>query len=138
MEYKISIEQYTAALKESRLLGLRCKNCGAVTAPPRMVCRKCAGTDLEICELSGKGKIVTFTSVYVPPANRQGETPYLVIMVELEEGPWLMGNLDALDPRNAGFELIGKRVKLIPRTQNSRDDRSSVPLFILDETTGHG
>ncbi|MCR4393057.1 MAG: Zn-ribbon domain-containing OB-fold protein [Dehalococcoidales bacterium] len=138
MEYKISIEQYSAALKESRLLGLRCKNCGAITTPPRMVCRKCASTDLEICELSGKGKIVTFTTVYVPPANRQGETPYLVIMVEMEEGPWLMGNLAEVDPRNASMELIGKRVRLIPRTQTTRDDRSSVPLFILDEETGHG
>jgi hypothetical protein len=77
-----------------------------------MVCRECAGSDLEITELNGKGKIQTFTTVYVPPEGREEESPYIIALVELDEGPWIMGNLTGTEPAQATMELIGKRVKL--------------------------
>jgi uncharacterized protein len=134
MQYKLSIQDYMAALRENKLLGLKCRNCDTVTAPPRMVCRKCTGTDLDIIELSGKGRIVTFTSVFVPPDAFVGKTPYLVVMVELEEGPWLMGNLDGTDPSSASMNLMGKQVKTIKRPPSGepKPEDSIVPLFMLE------
>ncbi|WP_369692222.1 zinc ribbon domain-containing protein [Desulfonema ishimotonii] len=48
-------------------MGLKCNRCGTVTCPPKMTCQECAGTDLEITELSGRGTITTFTTTYVAP-----------------------------------------------------------------------
>ncbi len=112
MEYKLTFKDYNEALKQNRLLGLKCKKCGTVTTPPKMVCRECSGSDLEITELDGVGKIKTFTTVYVPSEGREAETPYIIVLVELDEGPWIMGNLAGIDPNDADMDLVDKRVKM--------------------------
>jgi uncharacterized OB-fold protein len=122
MQPKLTIKEYTEALINTRLLGLQCQDCGAVTAPPRMVCRKCCGTNLEVIQLSGKGKIVTFTSIHVPPESRQGQPP------------WLMANLSGIDTDTASMELIGKRVRMVtPHLPAEKHPPVGVaPLFVLE------
>jgi uncharacterized protein len=132
VEYKLSVKDYLLALKENRLLGLKCRECGAVTVPPRMACRSCSGLDLEVQRLAGRGWVVTFTSIHVASAERHGQAPYLVVMVELDEGPWIMGNLSGLDPHLASMELIGKRVEMItPSLVLKTKEDGVAPLFKL-------
>jgi len=112
MEQKLYFKDYNEALKQNKLLGLKCRVCGAITVPPKMVCRQCASPDMEIVELKGSGKIRTFTTVFVAAEGREGEVPYIIVMVELEEGPWIMGNLEGIDPKQASMKIIGKKVKM--------------------------
>ncbi len=112
MEQKLYFKDYNDALKQNKLLGLKCRSCGAITIPPKMACRQCADTDMEVTEVKGSGKIRTFTTVFVGAEGREAEVPYIIVMVELEEGPWIMGNLEVSDPRTASMELIGKKVKM--------------------------
>ena len=112
MECKLTFKDYNEALKKNKLLGLKCHSCGAITVPPKMVCRQCASPDMDITELNGKGKIETFTTVNVAPEGREDECPYIIVLAELDEGPWIMGNLTGIDPNKATMELIGKRVKM--------------------------
>ena len=134
MEYKLSFKDYSDALKENKLLGLKCQECGAITVPPKMVCQKCTSPDMEIVELKGRGKIRTFTTVNVAPEGREDEVPYTILLVELDEGPWIMGNLDGIDPATATMELIGKRVemghKVFPGDKYSAGEGAR-PLFTL-------
>jgi len=134
MESKITVKEYLAALKENRLLGLKCQQCGFVTTPPRAACRKCAGFESKVVELSGKGRITTFTSVYIAPQDRQGKTPYLVVMVELDEGPWIMGNLSGIAPNQATIDLIGKRVTMNNLLISGKPNPENIPspMFVLD------
>ncbi len=135
MEYKLTFKDYNEALKKNKLLGLKCNECGAITVPPKMVCRKCASLDIDVIELSGKGKIQTFTTVYVAPEGRQGECPYMVVLVELDERPWIMGNLIDINPAEVTMELIGKRVKMghkvFPGDKYSAGDGAR-PLFSFE------
>jgi uncharacterized OB-fold protein len=112
MEHKIIFKDYNEALKQNKLLGLKCLACGALTVPPKMVCRQCTSPDMEVVELKGTGKIRTFTTVYVASEGREDEVPYVIVMVELDEGPWIMGNLDGIDPTQANTGLIGSRVQM--------------------------
>jgi len=112
MENKLIFKDYDEALRQNRLLGLKCRACGAITVPPKITCRQCAGSELEVVELKGSGKIRTFTTVNVAPEGREDEAPYTIVMVELDEGPWLMGNLEGIDPSNVSMELIGKKVAM--------------------------
>jgi len=112
MEHKVNFKAYNEALKQNKLLGLKCKQCDTITAPPKITCGQCASTDMDVVELSGSGKIQTFTTVFVAPEGREGECPYTIVMVELDEGPWLMGNLAGVEPDKTTMELIGKRVKM--------------------------
>ena len=108
MEYKLTYEKYKEALIGGKFLGLKCNKCGAYTVPPKKVCLECTSEDMDIVEISGKGEIRTFTVIRGPPEGFEG--PYIVGMVELDEGPWVMGNIVDLDPDKAGMDLIGKKV----------------------------
>lgn len=112
MDYKLPFADYNESLKKNKLLGLKCKDCGFITTPPKMVCRKCTSSNLEIVQLKGTGKIQTFTTVFVAAEARETECPYTIVMVELDEGPWILGNL-YVDPNKATMEnLIGKKVTM--------------------------
>lgn len=125
MEYKLTHKAYTEALKENKLLGLKCDACGAYTVPPKKVCIDCASEEMEIVELSGTGKIRTFTVIRVPPEGFEG--PYVVGLVELSEGPWLMATILGIDADKANMEIIGKNVVLghtvIPEDKFSAGER---------------
>ncbi len=135
MEYKLTFAAYNKALKKGKLMGLTCKDCKTVTAPPRMVCSECAGTNLDIIELSGRGTIKTFTINSVAAENRECEAPYTIVLVEL---PWIMGNLMVIDPAVVTMDIIGKKVamgklgpKVFPGDKYSAGD-SARPLFNLE------
>jgi uncharacterized OB-fold protein len=134
MDNKLIFKEYNEALQQDRLLGLKCNACGVITVPPAMVCRQCSGTDLEVTEVKSSGKIRTFTTVYVAAEGRENEVPYTIILVELDAGPWIMGNLDGIDPKTASMELIGKRVemghKVFPGDKYSAGE-GACPLFRL-------
>ncbi len=132
MEYKLTFKEYAQALTQGKLLGLKCKSCGKITVPPKMTCQECGGTDLDIVELNKHGKIVTFTLVNVAPEGRQNEVPYIIALVKLDEGPWIMGNLADIDPSKATMDLIDKEVnvgfKVFPGDKFSPGDQAR-PVF---------
>jgi uncharacterized OB-fold protein len=135
MEHKLTFKDYNEALKQNKLLGLKCKQCDAVTVPPKITCGNCASADLDIVELSGKGKIQTFTTVFVPPEGRESECPYVIVLVELDEGPWIMGNLTGIDPNKVTMDIMGKKVNMghavFPGDRYSAGDEAR-PLFSLE------
>ena len=110
MEYKLTYNAFKEALKQNKLLGLKCNQCGAYTAPPKKVCMECASEDMEIVELNGKGEIQTFTVINVPPEGF--EAPYMVALVKLDEGPWIMGNVIGIDLDKATMDLMGRKVEM--------------------------
>ncbi len=132
--YKLTHLQYFEALKENILKGLKCLDCGAITVPPKATCDDCGSDNHEIIELSGKGTIKTFTVIRVAPEGFKA--PYIVVNVQLKEGPWLVGLLNDLDPDRATMELIGKKVRLghkvIPHMKYTAAE-GVVPLFSLSE-----
>lgn len=91
------------ALGEHKLMGTRCRQCGAVHLPPRPICPQCLGADVEWVELSGKGKLAAFTVIYIAPtamlaAGYGRNNPYLAGIVQLEEGPSVSAQILGFDP----------------------------------------
>ena len=106
---KLRFIDYCKHIKEGKLVGLKCEDCGHYIFPPKSYCPNCGEDRLSKAELSKSGKIKTFTVVRVAP---EGFTPpYIVAIVELPEGPQVMGNLD-YDPDKADFSLLGKQVDI--------------------------
>ncbi|MHA1992307.1 MAG: Zn-ribbon domain-containing OB-fold protein [Candidatus Hodarchaeales archaeon] len=70
-----------------RLLGTRCSKEDIKYFPPRFVCPSCGGPCEDGIKFSGKGKLVDFTIIHVPPLHQQLLTPYIMGLVQLEEGP---------------------------------------------------
>ncbi|MDY6789903.1 MAG: Zn-ribbon domain-containing OB-fold protein [Thermodesulfobacteriota bacterium] len=136
MEYPLTFGQYNKALKKNTLLGLKCKQCGKITCPPQMRCPECSSLDLEVVDLSGTGTIQTYTTIYIAAENRGNEVPYVIVLVKLAEGPWIMGNLYDIDPDKANIELIGKEVKMgnrvFPGDKYSNGDAARPVFSFLD------
>lgn len=102
-----TIRPFTAAafnqyLAERKLMTVRCATCGGVYAPPRAICPKCHGEEMEWVEASGKGKLAGFTVIYSGPTFmvEQGfdkKNPYVSGIVKLEEGTFISARITGLD-----------------------------------------
>ncbi|MBC8358293.1 MAG: Zn-ribbon domain-containing OB-fold protein [Candidatus Aminicenantes bacterium] len=87
----------------------KCKNCGIVFFPPRLICPECKKREFEETKLAEKGKILTYTIIRVPPRQFVDQAPYAVGIVELDDGVKLTAQIVDCD-----FEdlKIGLKVKL--------------------------
>ena len=101
---------YQEGLGQGRFIGSRCPECDGVTFPPRAVCSICGGKRLEPVEIEGKGRLRSFTVARVAPKGFK--PPYIVALVELDQGPWVIGNMPDLDPDAITMEYIGKPVEM--------------------------
>lgn len=107
---------YWNAARERRLVIRKCKACGELHFMPRHLCPVCWSDDLEWLNSKGIGRVHSFSII-----RRASDTaftsrvPYVVALVELDEGPRMMANIlgdDALnvaigDPVNVIFEDRG-------------------------------
>lgn len=110
MQAGVFLKDYIQALAEGRFVGARCQACGALTFPAKAVCGQCGKAKLEPAELSGQGKLTTFTVCRVAPEGKK--PPYIVAMAQLAEGPCVIGNLEGVEPGAADMSLIGRAISL--------------------------
>lgn len=103
-------EPYWAAARERRLVMPRCRACGRHHFYPRTLCPHCGGAELDWAAVAGTGVLYSYTIVNRAPSPAfDSELPYVVAIVELDEGPHLMTNLVGCEPAAA---KIGMRVKV--------------------------
>jgi uncharacterized OB-fold protein len=94
------VGEFWSAAADGRLLIQRCTACGTRQFYPRQVCAACGSTP-EWEQASGRGVVHTFTIVRQNGAKPfSAELPYVVAIVELEEGPRMMGNVTGCAPEN--------------------------------------
>ena len=88
--------EFWQAASEGRLLYQRCPRCDHRQFYPRALCTACAESP-EWAEASGRGRVHTFTIVRQFGGKPfRDELPYVVAMIDLEEGVRMMGNLTGL------------------------------------------
>jgi len=75
-----------------------CRACGHCFFFPRAACPQCLSADLEWRRASGRGRVYTFTVVHRGARDFPLGTPYVLAMVDLEEGPRVMTNLVDVEP----------------------------------------
>jgi uncharacterized protein len=90
MVEKLTVDAFYREAKAGKLVGLKCDQ-GHVTIPPRRTCRVCLSPNLEVVELSGMGKIITYTDVYSKSSDYPLDAPYTLALVNLVEGGNLFG-----------------------------------------------
>lgn len=73
-------------LAAGHLSSTRCTACQHMTFPPKPVCPECWGRDVVWERLSGKGSLYSFTEVSAAPATFADEAPYVLCLVDLDEG----------------------------------------------------
>ena len=85
------------AVKEHRLLIQRCCACGTLRHPPRPMCPSCNSLAWDTVEASGRATVYSFVMPRHPEFPFM-EYPYIVALVELEEGTRLVTNIIGTTP----------------------------------------
>ena len=77
----------------------RCTDCATWRHPPRARCASCGSEQSEWALASGRGQVYSWTITHraIDPGFAD-ELPYAVLVVEMDEGPRLIGNLRGLVP----------------------------------------
>jgi uncharacterized OB-fold protein len=101
---------YWEAAREGRLDIPLCGDCGKHHFYPRAICPHCHSDNLKFDTVSGRGKVHTFTIARRPagPAFAD-DVPYVVALIELEEGPRMMSRIQTDDPEKV---RIGAKVEV--------------------------
>jgi hypothetical protein len=102
------------AAREGRLVIQRCRSCGALRWPPLVGCPECRGRETTWDEVSPGGTIWSFVVYHRAfAAELKDQIPYTVVMVELDDGPYLVGRLVDEDSRPAvGDRVIAEFVEI--------------------------
>jgi uncharacterized protein len=69
------------------------------------------GEDVDLVALSGQGTVYSFTTVTTPAEPYESFAPYVLALVQLDEGPLVTAQLTDLD----GPPAIGLRVEMVVR-----------------------
>jgi uncharacterized OB-fold protein len=87
----------------------KCKKCGRIFFPPRLVCSDCRGRDFEPARLAQDGVIETFTIIRIAPSGFGDEAPYAVGIIKLDDGVRVTAQIVDCEPESLN---IGDRVRL--------------------------
>jgi len=93
------------------LFGTKCGSCGTVDFPPRTICPKCGRQSLgrmARMKMAGKGTLVSYTVIHDAPAAFELLKPYVLGIIELDEGARLTSQIIDVDPAAV---KIGMRVE---------------------------
>ena len=107
---------------EHRLLIQRCAECATLRHPPRPMCPVCNSLAWDTLEASGRGTVFSFVMPHHPPYP-WFEYPYIVVLVDLEEGVRLVSNLCDVAPADV---TIGMPVEVF---YGHFDDGVVLPQF---------
>ena len=69
-------------LEDNKVMGTRCKDCGMAFFPPRADCYQCLTSNMEWFEVSGKGKLVSFSELKYAPVGFEEDVPYCIALVD--------------------------------------------------------
>ena len=93
-----------------RLEAGKCKKCGHINFPARLICPECGTKEFETIRLGGRGKLETFTVIHTAPDGFADLAPYAVGIVQLEEGVKILAQITDCNPAEIkiGDKLITK------------------------------
>lgn len=106
---------FTAAARAGEVAIQQCVGCGHCQLYGRMYCTVCGAADPPWRTASGQGTVYSFTVVRRAPSEHfRGRVPYVIALVNLVEGPRLMGIFSPVEPGLAdapSLPAIGMKVE---------------------------
>jgi uncharacterized OB-fold protein len=116
---------YWNAARQRQLLIRKCDDCGELHFMPRYLCPVCWSDNLKWVECKGTGSVHSYTIIRrAPMAVFAPRVPYVVALIELDEGPRMMANVLT----QAALSIaIGDRVQV---TFEDRGDGALIPQFV--------
>jgi uncharacterized OB-fold protein len=90
------------------------------------VCPECGGEAKEPYTFSGQGTIYSYTTIQEGPAGFENSGPYLVALIQLDEGPVVTAQLTDLGDQPV---TIGMPVEMVTRRIRSDGDEKGIIVY---------
>lgn len=104
-------EPYWRGALHDELLLQKCVTCSNYRFFPRHLCPFCGSVDFEWQAAAGTGTVYAVTVVHRAPSKSFiADCPYVVALIELDEGPRMMSNVVGSPPEAV---KIGQRVHVV-------------------------
>ena len=110
---------------KARLIGSRCRRCGYVAFPPKIICPACVTRNsMDRIQLSSKGKIDTFSVLHIGAPGF--DVPYVLAWVVLDEGPKIISLITGVEP-SEDFIEVGTKVEAV--VEKIREDEQGTEVI---------
>lgn len=76
------VNDFIDYLEQGKVMGTRCKDCGLVFFPPRADCHQCLKSHVEWFEVSGTGKLVSYSRLEYAPVGFGEDLPYCIAVLD--------------------------------------------------------
>ncbi len=118
-------EEFWAGARRGELRIQRCNACGKAYFFPRPFCPNCSSKDVAWFTASGRGTLYSYVINQRPAYGFQDYVPYVIAVVQLDEGPRMMTNVIGVEPtpENLPIDLP------VEVTWEKQDDTITLPIF---------
>jgi uncharacterized OB-fold protein len=76
------VNDFIGHLAEGKVMGTRCTDCGKVFFPPRADCYQCLPGSIEWFEVTGTGKLITYSRLQFGPVGFENDLPYCIALLD--------------------------------------------------------
>jgi uncharacterized OB-fold protein len=76
------INDFVDYLEKDKVMGTKCKSCGLTFFPPRADCYKCLSSNMDWFEISGNGKLLSFSKLEYGPVGFEKDLPYTIAILD--------------------------------------------------------
>jgi len=76
------VNDFVDYLAQGKVMGTRCKPCGTIHFPPVADCAECLSSDVEWFEVTGTGKLVSFSKLMYGPVGFEDDLPYSIALLD--------------------------------------------------------
>jgi uncharacterized OB-fold protein len=90
---------------EEQLWLPRCDACATLFWYPRDLCPRCGSRQVSWVQASGRGRLAAFVVNHTPHPSYAAEGPYVIALVELDEGLRMMTNIVGIEPDPARLPI---------------------------------
>jgi hypothetical protein len=105
-----NVRDYASGLRNGKFLGYRCRSCGHEWLTSVEICPFCGSIEIEDKEFPKNGKILAYTVQHVVPEELQQKAPFVIAVIELENGAKLQARIENYRPELGN--LIGRNVRM--------------------------
>lgn len=76
------VNDFVDYLEDGKMMTTRCKDCGRVFFPPRADCYQCLSSNMEWLEISGNGKLISYSKLEYAPVGFGDDLPYSIAVLD--------------------------------------------------------
>jgi uncharacterized OB-fold protein len=76
------VNDFIDYLSQGKVMGTRCKKCGTKHFPPVADCAECLSSDVEWFEVTGTGKLISFSTLTYGPVGFEDDLPYSIALLD--------------------------------------------------------